>query len=458
MFEGTITDILNRLLGSYVTASSFHSDRVSASVYQGHVSLSKLELRSDALDRLLLPVTLHHGSISSVEILIPWTALGSKSLEITLDGVHLVINPKTDWSDEELERRELASKMAKLLQAEVIRGMVQQQQQQQHANSTFTSRIMDRMISNVVVRLRNVQVKFESLRYSFSLNIGRFDMYNTDANWSPFYSQDPQSQFKLTRLENVSLYDEDKSSHVLHPFHLTIKHQLFPRDNSSKVDIQVQDLLEVVVVHSQLENLVEILKLRAVSKLRPTQPPIVAPRQWWQYACQILLKRIKDKRYRRTKEYFTKRRRDRLEYTYLWKLFLSSENGNNNSSATTTTTTTIASSNNGQVVISPSSFANTHNKLSANNKAKLEFLESYLDLADILLFRAYAENELRLEKAHQELWAMSTAAAAAQKQAQPTSESGWISWARGMRTFPAGSSNNSSQKESLSQQDVERFL
>ncbi|KAH9261499.1 hypothetical protein BASA81_000155 [Batrachochytrium salamandrivorans] len=318
--------------------------------------------------------------------------------------------------------------MAKLLQAEVIRGMVQQQQQQQHANSTFTSRIMDRMISNVVVRLRNVQVKFESLRYSFSLNIGRFDMYNTDANWSPFYSQDPQSQFKLTR------------------------------DNSSKVDIQVQDLLEVVVVHSQLENLVEILKLRAVSKLRPTQPPIVAPRQWWQYACQILLKRIKDKRYRRTKEYFTKRRRDRLEYTYLWKLFLSSENGNNNSSATTTTTTTIASSNNGQVVISPSSFANTHNKLSANNKAKLEFLESYLDLADILLFRAYAENELRLEKAHQELWAMSTAAAAAQKQAQPTSESGWISWARGMRTFPAGSSNNSSQKESLSQQDVERFL
>ena len=82
---------------------------------------SRLELRSDALDRLLLPITLKKGLIVKTEISIPWTQLGSRPVEISLDGVYLLISSKADWTVEELDRRAQAAKFSKLAQAELIK-------------------------------------------------------------------------------------------------------------------------------------------------------------------------------------------------------------------------------------------------------------------------------------------------------------------------------------------------
>ena len=66
MFEGLLSDLLNRVLGEYVK-DEINAANLSASIYSGNLVLTELELKPEALDVLQLPVTLRRGYLGRVE-------------------------------------------------------------------------------------------------------------------------------------------------------------------------------------------------------------------------------------------------------------------------------------------------------------------------------------------------------------------------------------------------------
>lgn len=84
------------------------------------------------------------------------------------------------------------------------------------------------------------------------------------------------------------------------------------------------------------------------ARLRPRTTPHDNPRAWWSYLATLLLAQVRARKYRWSGEYFTERRRHRLEYIKLHKRYL-------------------------------------HKTLSLNGRARLDHLEQVLSYDDILL-------------------------------------------------------------------------
>lgn len=57
-------------------------------------------------------------------------------------------------------------------------------------------------------------------------------------------------------------------------------------------------------------------------KLRPSLSPKKDAKAWWSFVTQSVLADLKEKRRKWTRDYFTERRADRLEYIKLYKLKL----------------------------------------------------------------------------------------------------------------------------------------
>ncbi|VDL89757.1 unnamed protein product [Schistocephalus solidus] len=91
MLIGLVSAVLRRSLGQYV--ENIDNDKLSYSLYQGHVALNDLVLRPEALTHLLgLPIKLRSGTISRVLLQIPITQLRSQPWCITIEGVQLLVS------------------------------------------------------------------------------------------------------------------------------------------------------------------------------------------------------------------------------------------------------------------------------------------------------------------------------------------------------------------------------
>ena len=123
MFEQVVATVLNRLLGSYV--EGLETSQLNIGIWAGDVHLKNLRLRSDALDALGLPVRVRSGSLGALRLAIPWTALKSQPIRVSIDGVDLVAVPRAPDEvardpREEVEGR-IRRKLEQIKDAESVR-------------------------------------------------------------------------------------------------------------------------------------------------------------------------------------------------------------------------------------------------------------------------------------------------------------------------------------------------
>ena len=97
--------LLDRLLGPYI--ANLSRDRMRVGVWSGHVDLSDLLLRSDALDGLELPVQLSRGRIGRLQLRVPWSRLRSEPAELILEDVELEVYLRVTPDDDAFSRLSL---------------------------------------------------------------------------------------------------------------------------------------------------------------------------------------------------------------------------------------------------------------------------------------------------------------------------------------------------------------
>ena len=184
VFEGWVANVFNSVLGSYVEDECFRPDKVSTSVYSGHVVLSELELRRDAFDFIEAPVKLKRGFIGKVEFTIPWAKLGSKPVEISMDRVFLVFEPSMEYNAEEYHRKQKARKIAKLA---IKTGNDNEWWQDEKDEDGFTSRLRNKIIDNLEFNIRNVHIRYEDRRgqdpFCMGLTLESFKVQSTNQDW-----------------------------------------------------------------------------------------------------------------------------------------------------------------------------------------------------------------------------------------------------------------------------------
>ncbi|XP_034206662.1 uncharacterized protein LOC117620640 isoform X2 [Prunus dulcis] len=121
MFEGVVNQVISGFLGRYFRDIQRH--QLKFTLWEGALFLENLELSLEAFDYLQLPFALKQGRVGKLSIKIPWKKLGWDPIEIVLENVFLSAAQRDDqeWSLDEVERRELAGKKAKLAAAELAK-------------------------------------------------------------------------------------------------------------------------------------------------------------------------------------------------------------------------------------------------------------------------------------------------------------------------------------------------
>ena len=87
--ESYITPLLMGYIDKYV---ELKQDDFQLSLWGGDAVLNKLDLRLDAIEHALaLPITFKSGHINELRLHVPWTALGSQPVRITINTIECIL-------------------------------------------------------------------------------------------------------------------------------------------------------------------------------------------------------------------------------------------------------------------------------------------------------------------------------------------------------------------------------
>jgi vacuolar protein sorting-associated protein 13A/C len=206
--------LLNALLdvfGDYIEGLS--QENLKLGVWSGKLSLSNLALNQEAFQKLALPVSIHHGTVQSLQVSIPWSKLDSQPVKVELRGVFLQVGPlSTETLDPvEIERRMLEDKRKKLLQVEKhIEEKKTTEDQKGKKKSAWVERLTTKIIDNLIVTVKDIHIRYEdSVTYPGStfaagITLDAFTISTTDEQWQESFLTRPKAQQEGTCIHKVA--------------------------------------------------------------------------------------------------------------------------------------------------------------------------------------------------------------------------------------------------------------
>ncbi|PXF46934.1 putative vacuolar protein sorting-associated protein 13E [Gracilariopsis chorda] len=174
MLESVLADVLTNVLGQYL--EGIDRESVSFGAWSGLVELRSVALRPEALAVLFetlginLPVTVEAGFIGLLRLTVPWNAIGTTPVQITMEDITIMARPvRGDGSDDsELELRERRIKRARLATDDAVReaswGVSSETESKPTASWSswlVSDELRARIIDNIQVHLKDIIIRFE---------------------------------------------------------------------------------------------------------------------------------------------------------------------------------------------------------------------------------------------------------------------------------------------------------
>jgi vacuolar protein sorting-associated protein 13A/C len=164
MFEKAFSYLLSNFLSEFIEEDCWN-EHVSLAVWDGYVLLEGLVLKPKLFDYLKVPLSLTHGSIGRLEIRIPWTNLGYEPVEVVIDKIFLLVEPRYEWDEKTSRARQQASKQAKLAAAEIFatRRLLADSRggYGDFARKWLLESLVHKLVDNVQIHIREVHVRLE---------------------------------------------------------------------------------------------------------------------------------------------------------------------------------------------------------------------------------------------------------------------------------------------------------
>eukprot|EP01041_Mallomonas_annulata_P001683 gene1683-3255_t len=223
MAKKLLLNVLVDFLGDYVDGLSEENLRLG--VWSGKVVLNNLQLNRKTLQNWYLPISVAHGSVRNLEVVIPWATLDSNPVRVILDGVYLQVGPldASSFDSLELQKQAFILKRHRLQQAEkafeISAKMMENDDQKDRGgrSMTYIQRLTANIIDNIEVTLQNIHIRYEDSRtipgntFSAGITLDSFVVTTTDQNWlESFVSRTSvlynNSIHKMATMTNLGVY------------------------------------------------------------------------------------------------------------------------------------------------------------------------------------------------------------------------------------------------------------
>lgn len=332
MLDKFVANIVASYLGKYF--ANLDKNQVKVSMWQGNVVLHDLILKENALRSLELPISIKHGVIGLLQVIIPWTRLRSESIRVELSDIDITVHPKKaakyDASQEEADQYE--AKMEQLAIFEELRGDREQQELKKAAgedddaasleaskDQSFMARLRSTMVNNIQITVTNVKLRYEdnvtdtTQPIAMEAKLDKLTIQSCDEFWEPAFSpNDSRLYFKLAQLVQlgITVQSDGGMRYVCAPVDVTVnaQHQPVPFDpqvpkwvvNATVTPTQIRiDRKQWDAVWRSVRYVREFEYFDAFRQFRPASDNATQdPKGWWQYAIRSVLFVIRQKRKR----------------------------------------------------------------------------------------------------------------------------------------------------------------
>lgn len=378
MAKKALLDVLEQTIGKYV--KNLDAESLNVAVWSGKIELHSLELdvesvnqeldkRAEDAPNLAVPFRVLSGRFESLEVVVPWAQITSRPVVLRARGLSIEVEPfdrsaqldqlQTVDADDIAttaslrERREqlLETSNKYRLQAFAMKKIALSEADSEsdpnsNAKSSFSSRLVRRIIENIQIEIEDVHVSLTDSDGSAGVVLGSLKLATTDKNGNQVfvdrtkdvgYSRDSSATFdmsflyKVLQIEGLGVYldedqfmnakslltisetgdDDDASSQnpttLAHSFvlaPLSFEATLRQADSNDCVDYAKYMLrsqlssLSVMLTRSQLDIARKISKAidsprRGPTPLFPAYRPLTKVRRgtakdWWKYAVRCI--------------------------------------------------------------------------------------------------------------------------------------------------------------------------
>jgi len=345
MAKRLLLNVLVSVLGDYI--EDLTEDNLKLGVWSGEIVLNDLRINRKILQKLGLPVSIVHGAVTSLTVIIPWASLETNPVRILADGVYLQVNQLNvaDMNGEFMMKRAIEMKRFKLDEADkLVKGSLGGEVSEK--DLSYFQRLTATIVDNLEIQLTNLHFRYEDdqllpdVCFSAGVTLDSFSLKTRDQSWKEAFVARPKTKeareaasvYKMASLENLGIYwntnslaisgmERDAWRRAMHgmifkegaspsgefeyvlatPNVLTVKvvHTERATESMPRLDVIVEDttllmnidrvqFLQFVATADRLLELNGLIKLFA---LRPRRRPMQDPRAWWRYAAKLVLRR-----------------------------------------------------------------------------------------------------------------------------------------------------------------------
>ncbi|CAF1248487.1 unnamed protein product [Rotaria sordida] len=212
VFEQLTTYLIDKFLGDYI--EDLDSKQLKIDLWHGDVVLENLSLKPNALANFNLPVTVAVGHLQKLSLHIPWKQLYTHPTKITIDGLYLLLTPKTDieYDPEREEQKRYEEKMEEVHKVEQFRKEIEAYEKNKTVSKrkdTFMERLQLHILRNLILSISNIHIAYEDKTtkpdhpFSFGITLN----YTTNTEWEPMVSKEESPiVYKLGELNALSIY------------------------------------------------------------------------------------------------------------------------------------------------------------------------------------------------------------------------------------------------------------
>ena len=360
MAQAWLFSILEAQLGKYINGLD-DLKTYSIAFWKGDLTLDSLSLKTTAFS--FLPFSLLHGSIDTIHVHVPWNALGSKSIQIEIQGIHVLLTTENKSKNTfKIEKRNALERMDCM---------------RKHVDSTlsektgFWSSLTQRVIENLQITIRNVNIRYEDQDESCVVQVGwdelRLDTMDKHGlkvfvkqdeggllhkclelcefkmSWEKCIKKEDFLQERITSEKEIheiqallalKKLNETSDTYLIPPMGMickVIQNETMDFSNLAKWSIDIP--LQEIAVHLKQQQFDDMMRLQKsiarrialdLKKNRPFYSILEDPFEWWKYA--ILKSTVRKNTTYRWKS-IQRACRDKREYIRLYTKSLDTTTG-----------------------------------------------------------------------------------------------------------------------------------
>ena len=199
MLESYITPLITSYISKYI--KNIKPSDLQLSFWGGDAVLHNLELRLEAIEELLkglVPFHVKSGCVKKLTIHIPWTAIGSEAIIVSLDSVECSMK---------LKNLRLQSS-ARSTEPRPHQNITPTPTDEQGQMPGYVQGLMNRIANNIIIRVQNLVVKVieEECDMLMSFSVKSLEWCAVNKRWRPefLYSDSLQGDYELRKVCLVS--------------------------------------------------------------------------------------------------------------------------------------------------------------------------------------------------------------------------------------------------------------